>query len=195
MKTILGIIMIIGAVVGGVFYIRPQVATVQALRSEVQTYSGALQKAEELRQERERLLNVYNSLDPAKLARLDAMIPRNIDNVKLAIEIENVASNLGLSLKGIDVKDPNAQGAASRASVSGAPVEQPYGTAEITFTVVGDYAQFVQFLERVEKSLRLIDIKSLAFIAPRGEVLQDTYEFQVSVSTYWVRDLEASAGL
>jgi Tfp pilus assembly protein PilO len=188
MKSILGIIMLVGAVVIVVVFVRPQLSEISAIKSELSTYSSALDKAKLLRTERERLLGVYNNLDAARVARLQKMLPSDIDNVKLALEIENVASSLGLRLKGIDVKDPTEQSAAARVA-SANQVQSPYGTAEISFTVVGGYSEFTEFMKKIETSLRLIDVQRVQFTAPRGvNVPQNVFEFRVAVTTYWLRD-------
>lgn len=190
MKSILGILLILASIGGGIFYIKPQLAVIQAKRAELSTYNSALKKAEELRRARDTLLETYNNLDASKVERLKRMIPEGIDNVKLAIEIDSLASKMGLGLKGINIKDPNGGGKQAASTLGGVDSQSPYGTAEITFTVVGSYAKFNEFLANLETSLRLIDIKEISFIAPRSTIAKekDLFEFQVTVNTYWLRD-------
>lgn len=192
MKSILGILLILASIGGGVFYIKPQLDSINAKRAELSTYNGALKKAEELREARDKLLETYNNLDASKVERVKRMVPEGIDNVKLAIEIDSLASKMGLGLKGIDIKDPTGASTSKRAPVSltNSDLQGPYGTATITFTVVGSYAKFNEFLANLETSLRLIDIKGITFIAPRSTIAKDKdlFEFQVTVDTYWLRN-------
>lgn len=192
MKSILGIILILASVAGGVLYVKPQLEVVNTKRKELSTYNGALKKAEELRKARDTLLETYNNLDASKVDRLKRMVPEGIDNVKLAIEIDSLASKMGLGLKGIDIKDPTGGKKNSTSLVSGAAgdPQSPYGTAEITFTVIGSYSKFNEFLANLETSLRLIDIREVSFIAPRSTIAKDKdlFEFQVTVNTYWLRN-------
>ena len=44
----------------------------------------------------------YNSFDPNDLAKLQTLLPDNVDNIRLILEIENVAAPYGMVLK--DVK-------------------------------------------------------------------------------------------
>lgn len=193
MKSILGIILILASIAGGILYVKPQLEVVNTKRAELSTYNGALKKAEELRRARDTLLETYNNLDATKVDRLKRMVPEGIDNVKLAIEIDSLASKMGLGLKGIDIKDPTGgKKNTSTTLVAGAASDpqSPYGTAEIRFTVIGSYSKFNEFLANLETSLRLIDIKEVSFIAPRSTIAKekDLFEFQVTVTTYWLRN-------
>jgi Tfp pilus assembly protein PilO len=193
MKSILGILLILASIGGGVFYIKPQLASVNAKRAELSTYNSALKKAEELREARDKLLETYNNLDASKVERVKRMVPEGIDNVKLAIEIDSLASRMGLGLKGIDIKDPSGGSSVLKrapVSITNTDPQSPYGTATITFTVVGSYAKFNEFLANLETSLRLIDVKGISFTAPRSTIAKDKdlFEFQVTVDTYWLRN-------
>ncbi|MCB9808959.1 type 4a pilus biogenesis protein PilO [Candidatus Nomurabacteria bacterium] len=187
-RTIVSIIFIVASAVGIAVYAAPGYQETKLLRENIAELEEALQKAAELRAAREQLLARYNAFTQADLANLETMLPSHVDNVKLvSIDIEQLASEHGLILKDVSVEE------AQDAVADPAQVSNPLGTILIDFSTLGSYDAFIDFLDALEKSLRIIDIQSVDFSQqPRrdreGNVeVPDYYEFQVTMATYWLR--------
>lgn len=187
-RTIISIVFIVAAAIGIVVYAAPRYQSTKMLRNEVTELEQALQKAAELREQREQLLSRYNAFTPDDLAKLEMMLPSYVDNVKLvSIDIEQLAAEKGLILKDVSVQEPEDAVADPSLMLS------PLGTVLIDFSMLGSYTDFTEFLNALEQSLRIIDVQSVEFsIQPRrnkdGTIdVVDYYEFQVTIATYWLR--------
>lgn len=179
MRTILSIIMIIASVAGFIVYIAPQYNDIQALRAEQKEYDGALANAKVLQGEREKLLTRFNEFSPEDVENLEKLLPDNIDNVKLIIELDSLAAQYGMALQDVNVAETQAQGDQVLVEES-----LPYGIVDLEFSVSGPYASFVSFIENIETSLRLIDIYDISFQTPTTTT---NYQYRVKIRTYWLK--------
>lgn len=180
MRTILSILMIIASVAGFVAYISPQYGKIQDLRERQGEYDVALANARKLQAEREKLLTRFNEFERGKVEDLEKLLPDNIDNVKLIIELDSLAAQFGMALQDVNVLDQASQ-------TTGDPVAQdslPYGVVSLEFSVSGPYDRFVGFIEQVETSLRLIDVYAIDFQTP---TTSNNYTYRVKVRTYWLK--------
>lgn len=180
MRFFLGIIMVIGAIGLSLMVVAPRVESIQDLRVREQSLSSALDNARRLDQTRQQLLDRYNAFDSANLDRLKTMLPGNIDNVKLIIELDALAGQYGLSLQNISVAEDKNNRDVQVIEQGGTE----YGKVKLTFSVKGSYLQFVGFLENLEKSLRIIDVRELSFQATE---LNDVYQYNFVIETYWLK--------
>ena len=168
---------IIIGVSAGLFFIKtsPVLDSVVAIeKTRVQ-----LAEAEKSNEEFQELLKqkniVFSQMDNTKRVLLNKLIPDSIDNVKLIIDINQIASENGMTIRNISIKgnDTSAIG----------PDTRPYGVATLGFSVSGPYETFVKFLGALEMSLRLIDVTSLSFSA--GD--KNQYEYNLEVQSYWLK--------
>lgn len=149
--------------------------SIAELKEEEARYAEALDKTREIERERTGLLEKYNAIPLADRERLEKLLPDHIDSVRLIIDINNIASQHGMTLKNIALIDDDA------APAGGAfgPQEDRVKAVGLRFTVSGLYDEFRAFLKDVEQSLRLVDIRTVAFTALASE-----YEYSVTLSTY-----------
>lgn len=173
----------------GIFYglTRDLLAQVSERRAEKAELVAALDRAAELRQVAERLRNEYYSFTAEERERLAKMIPDNVDNVRLIIDINNIASRYNMVVKDAKIKT-NEKAEEGRPDPSAKLIENPSGqiapgTVTIAFTVTGSYDVFRQFLGDLASSLRLVDIKRLSFKSAE----LDTYQYTVELNTYWLK--------
>lgn len=179
MRSIIAIIMIIASVAGIIAYIVPQYNTIQEAREELAEYDVALDNATKLQAEREKLLTRFNEFSNEDVEALEKLLPDNIDNVKLIIELDALAARYGMAIQNVNVIDEvnQQQGGATEQS-------RPYGTVDLEFSIAGPYDRFVSFIEDVETSLRLIDVYDIVFQTP---VTSNNYEYRVKIRTYWLK--------
>lgn len=173
----------------GIFYgvSNPILAEVSELRADKAELSLALRRAVELRGVADRLRSEYYSFTEAERERLNRLIPDNVDNVKLIIDINNIASRYEMIINdakietgGATVEDGQDPSVRLIDNPSGA-ISQ--GTVDIAFTVTGPYEVFRDFLGDLASSLRLVDVKLVSFKSvPEGD-----YQYSVKLSTYWLK--------
>lgn len=196
-RTILSLLMI-GAGAGAVLlYAQPEYERFAEYDQETQRLEEALETAEELRVKRDELQSRLNSFTQEDYDRLEKVLPSNVDNVQLSIDMTEIARSLGLVLNDVQVNVEDASSLVTEDAVT------PLGEVEITVGVSGTYSQVLRFVERVEGSLRIMDIQSLSFSSPQptqitvgsGESEEtisqytgnEVYDVDMTFITYWLR--------
>ena len=144
-------------------------------------YNDALTKSKELQGLREDLLNEYNTFPKTNIERLKKMLPDHVDNVRLIIEIDNIASQYGMTVKDAQILSDREQSNSNNLSIFEVRTENKK-TMSLSFTVVAPYESFLRFLRDLEQNLRIVDIESISFSA--SDV--DLYEYDVTIKTYWL---------
>src|SRR3989344_3137700 len=71
------------------------------LRTKAASYNEALSNSKALENERDKLTTKYNSINPDDLIKLQKLLPENIDNIRLILEIEQIALPYGMVLKNV----------------------------------------------------------------------------------------------
>ncbi len=109
--------------------------------------------------------------------RLLKLLPDNIDNIRLIVEISEIANKENLAIKNISVGDVSQ--APSTIGQSG----ETYGTLTLKFSVNATYNNFLNFLKDLENNLRIIDVTDISFNS------SDTgpYDFNITLNTYWLK--------
>ena len=172
--------MLIGAIGITVFFIAPRTSGISDLRVQERELNTALDNARRLDETRQELLDRFNAFDTQDLANLKKMLPGNIDNVKLIIELDALAAQYGLPLQNISVEDDAPDEDVQVIEQGSSDV----GTVQLKFSVRGPYTQFVNFLESLEHGLRIIDIRGLTFQATEQS---DIYQYNLVIETYWLK--------
>jgi len=137
-----------------------------------------LSNAKELKAVRNTHLEKYKALIPEDLEKLNKLLPDRIDNVRLIIDVDNIAARYGMTLKNVRVKSDGG-----KAPTSLGTSDKPYASVGLSFAVSSSYENVQRFLIDLEKSLRLVDINSVSFTA--GD--KDFDEYQIDLVTYWSR--------
>lgn len=194
-------IILIGIAIAGFFmFVSPYYKSISAFQVQSVQYNEALTNSKSLEAERDKLTLKYNSIDTNNLSRLQKFLPDNVDNIRLILEIEKIASPYGMVLK--DVKydtisqvDTTATGTnpAIRANVK--VVNSDYGTWNLEFSTQGTYSNFLNFIKDLESNLRIVDIDSIDFSsnapttgAGLSSSLTDSYKYTFKIKTYWLKD-------
>ena len=176
----------IGLYVG---FISPTYGEVEALKGKGNEFDSAVNNANKLTEKRNELVSKLNSMPADDLSRLNKLIPDNIDNVRLIMEIDRIAMKYGMSLREVRVEGisiPQGSKAVVQAGVIGG-VAKDYDSVTLSFTVSSNYQAFKSFLNELENNLRITDVENISFSAPRGVTGSDIYRFGVSLKTYWLK--------
>ena len=166
----------------GLFYafILPRYDSVQLLRSQSAQYKDILANVSALSAKRDDLEVKYENIPPMEVARLEKILPDNVDTVNLAMNFDSIAARYGISIKSIRTIDTKVD---TGTTVIQAVSKKPYQAVTVSFSFISTYANFRKFMRDIEQSLRIIDVKSVSFQTTESGI----YEFQVSVQTYWLR--------
>src|SRR3989344_1144954 len=160
-KLITAIILIGIAITGFFAFTKPIFDDISALREQIASYDDALNNSHMLENERDLLTKKYNSFDPENIEKLSKLLPDNVDNIRLILEIEKIATPYGMVLKDIkyNVESTNNTTArtAENGEVGGIPMpRQEYGTLDFSFSTQGAYGNFINFMRDLDrKSTRL----------------------------------------
>ncbi len=153
---------------------------VKGLQAQVKSYDDALNKSQELKEVRDKLVSKFNTFSPDDKTKLQEMLPDNVDNIRLAIDINNIAAKHSLSIKNLSVgnsQNKNTKNAAAVGASSG-----PIGSVELGFSVTSSYDTFLAFLSDLEHSLRVVDVESVSFAASDTGI----NDYTLTIRTYWL---------
>ncbi len=184
MKTILAIIFFVSAVGITIFFTVPQYNCavpecaydgIKAIRVKKASYNAALTSAQNLEARRDDLTKKYNTVTEEDHQKIEALLPNNVDNIKLVLELETLAKKYGLLIESpkletktiVEKNDANTTGQAIRAGAdSGLATSLPYGTFTLDFTVRATYENTKLLLSDIEHNLRLIEPVSITLKVP-----------------------------
>lgn len=182
MRYLLPLILIAAAIGLFVAYTNPTYQIrIKALKEQQQSYDDALNKSQELKKLRDTLLSKYNTFSADDKAKLEDFLPDNVDNIRLVIDINNIASRHNLAVKSLQIGD-TASGKSSRNVAAVGASGSAVGSVELGFAVSADYEHFLAFLYDLEHSLRLIDIEKISFSASETGI----NDYSLSIRTYWL---------
>lgn len=183
-KSVIALVCVGGAIALFFFYTKPAYDSLGTIQGQISQYNQALDKAAELQRLKQSLLSRYNSFNPADIDRLHKLLPDHVDNVRLVLDLDTLASKHGLALQNVVISAtaPEEPGANE---VIGPSLEE-YGTLTLGFATTGTYDRFVQFLNDLEKSLRVVDVTELR-ITPTSGGGVPTFRFDITLRTYWLK--------
>jgi Tfp pilus assembly protein PilO len=153
-------------------------ADVVFLQNELAKYNDIVNSSNKIVAQRDVLVAKKNTITEADKARLERLLPSNIDNIRLIIEISKIAEKRGLVAKNISVGDMT-----SSESTTIGQDNSMYGKLTLKLTVNSSYNNFLNFLQDLENNLRLLDISDISFSSTETGF----YDFNISLNTYWLK--------
>lgn len=195
-------IILIGIAASAFFmFTNPLYNNISELRAQVASYNDALNNSKMLENERDKLTAKYNSIDPANLTKLQKLLPDNVDNIRLILEIEQVATPYGMTLTNVKYNTADttiATGATATAIQGGNAVKtasKDYGTLDLEFSTSGTYDNFINFTKALESNLRIVDISSISFTSDTNNPgagpktnSPEVYKYNFKIKTYWLKN-------
>ena len=177
MRYVISLILIAVSVAVFFLFTNPLYQETKILKQQIAVLDETFNNSKRIQEVRDTLFAKFNAIPEMDLSRLEKMLPDNVDNVKLILELDRIASQRGMDIKRIDVE--NSSGNTTGLGPSGLN----YGEIDIGLTLTGSYSSFRGFLADLEQSLRLVDITELNFRAAGF----DFDQYNVTVRTYWLR--------
>jgi Tfp pilus assembly protein PilO len=198
MRFIFPTLLIVISVAAFLVFINPTYSEVKIMRAESAQYDEALTNSRKLQEERDALSEKYRMLSPDDLERLNRMLPDNADNIRLILNIQQMAQTYGMAISSI--KFDTASAAAAKAggtttsaaaasaisAADAAKAQRDYGDFELEFTTTGSYENFQKFLKDMERSLRITDIQSITF-GSEVDPTRQGYTYTIKLLAYWLK--------
>lgn len=199
MKALTPIILIMLSIGIFFFLIDPQYKKIQVLQAEVAENEKTLEIARKLRDKREELRDKFNRISEEEKAELEKLLPDTVDNVRLIIDINNIAEQFGIVIRDINiVSNEGTEGASGATRAQGSSFEGvieensigyvdpgKIGVITFSFSVSAKYEVFLDFLKQLEESLRIVDIRNIS--VSRGSAEGAIYNYSVTMDTYWLK--------
>ncbi|HRH31450.1 MAG TPA: hypothetical protein PK950_02180 [Candidatus Paceibacterota bacterium] len=187
-------ILLIGLAFGSYFlYTQPIYNEAKAVRAEVDKLKESEEKLNAALKKKDNLATTYNALDTTLVARLEKLMPDNLDNIKLIIDVDRTAKQYGTILNAVkfDV-DQQAKAATATSGTTTAvrdnktalDAKKDYNSFSLTMTFTGTFDNFTKLMSDMEKNLRIIDVTSIIFDA---QDTKDVYKFEVKAKIYWLK--------
>ena len=196
-------IILIGATVGlFLLYTKPLYRDISSLRIDQTSYDEALNNSKILESERDKLTAKYNSFKPEDLGKIEKFLPDNVDNIRLILELEKIASPYGMTLKDVKYENANKKdiketgkltsGAVIAGGEASSSSRKDYGIWNLEFSTVGTYANALNFMKDLENNLRIVDIVSVQFSSDTGTGVNlsttGSYKYSFKIKTYWLKN-------
>ena len=184
-------------------FTRSKVETLKSIKNVNAGYQEAINNSEKLIKTRDSILKAFNEISENDRQRLEKMLPNNIDNVRLTLDVKSIGLGRGLLLKNVKTNAPNintsivptnnttSNTSNSIGSNSGSMGRTPmsvtlpsnFDTVTLSFNVTTDYKTFMELLNDLETSLRIIDISKITLTANDTNL----YDYGVEIKTYWLK--------
>lgn len=196
-------VILIGLAITGFFvFTIPFYGEITLSKAEVASYNEALDNSKTLEAKRDELTAKFDTFKKPDLDRLQKLLPDSVDNIRLILEIEKIATPYGMVLK--DVKyDTISQNTtapvagAIQGGVSNTASVQNYGIWNLEFSTQGTYSNFLNFIKDLESNLRIVDISSIQFSSDTSggpsslslsTTSSDSYKYGFKIKTYWLKN-------
>ena len=203
MRFIMPIILVGIAISVFFMFTNPIYNDISTLQAQVASYNDALDNSKMLENERDKLTAKYNTIDPNNLTKLQKLLPGSVDNIRLILEIEQIALPYGMTLTGVKYNatdtsaTTNTLAAPAVVQRSGVaePVPKNYGIFDLEFSTSGTYNNFINFIKDLESNLRIVDISSISFSsdttsssANSKTISPEIYKYNFHIKTYWLKN-------
>ncbi len=199
MKNLTPVILILVSI--GMFFILfdPRYNEVKELQQEIQENNETLDLAKQLREKRDILRDKYNQISNDEKLELQKLLPDTVDNVRLIIDINNIAKKYGILIQDIAVAsdddeiddrtgkiqslDSEFEGIIDDVNIEYADTSK-IGVISFSFSATAQYTVFLEFLKDLEEALRIVDIRSLEIERDSENIF---YTYRVNLDTYWLK--------
>ncbi len=178
-KIILSVVFVGISIATFIFYIKPTYAQITANKALIKNYDAALLKARQVQEKINELIARRNEMSREDLNRLSKMVPTNVDNIQLILDIEGITKQYDMKMQKVNISQSNTNkknnnNTEPRINV-GAQNDDTVKSLDLSFEVVSTYDEFIRFISDLEHSLRIVDIVSLS-INTKNQKASDAFE-------------------
>ncbi|HMP67281.1 MAG TPA: hypothetical protein PKA60_00845 [Candidatus Paceibacterota bacterium] len=175
-------------------FIDPQYSEIKTIRERININKLTIESGNQLRDKQVKISDDYKQISQERRDDLNKILPDAVDNVRLILDINNIASEInelatdgGINILNINVGgDRQASGQDSRQIVQGVGTAT-FGTVQLGFSIEGGYESFKEFLRQLEKSLRIVDV--IDYSIGSGKIVngRQVFSYSITINTYWLR--------
>lgn len=159
---------------------------IKEVLKEEEKFDKALDKSKELKEVRDALLSRYNTFSTNDLDRLGKLLPDHVDNVRLVLDIDHIASTYGMRIKNVNISVVKEDNDRQRGVIG--PDDKLYESVGLSFSITSSYDILKQFIKDLEKSLRIVDVMSISLTSVETEeITNDLYNYDIGLKTYWLK--------
>jgi Tfp pilus assembly protein PilO len=198
MRYIFLLLLIIASVAVFIALVIPRYDVIKQQRADIATYDSNLDTLKKLQVSRDALIAQYNDISQTDLDNIQALLPDSVDNIRLIIQIDSLATKNGLSsLRAVDYNADDVSNAATDSSQTADATTDPqqanlpYGEFDMSFQTSGQYSNFLAFLSDLEENLRLVDVTEIDFTPVTAgsstASVASGIQYKVSIQTYWLK--------
>lgn len=146
------------------FAIRPTISVIIGLQKSIAEQKTILESLNQKSQTLEEARANLNNLDPKTVAKIDSLLPTNINLTPLIEYLNNLANQSNASISALQFQP---------VGITGSPTNGTLATQDIdlTFNLQGTYAQFQYIIQNLNRGPRLLDIQSIGVSRSNDNVL------------------------
>lgn len=164
----------------GYAFIYPKMGEISFLMGEKEKYENYIEIIKNIENKKNELLTEFNKISVEDKKSIESLLPNSFDFVKLISQIDAVANKYNISIDKISSKEKSSS---VGDSIESAGPSEIYNSAIIGFSFVASYEKFNNFIKDLEKSLRILDIKSMKVNTQES----GNYSYDVEFETYWLK--------
>jgi hypothetical protein len=184
MKKLMPFLLILISIGVFFFFIDPQYKELKAVQEQIKENDKMLALTKDLQRERENLEDKFKNISDKDKAKLEKVLPSAVDNVRLILDINNIADDFGIVISGIGVTGgPNEATNEKSKNPTTAKTTGEYGKISLSFSTSASYDVFKAFISRLEESLRLVDVRGFTITTGQSAF----YNYTINLETYWLR--------
>lgn len=182
-KLFITIILLLGSIVIGLFYLRPQWQQFTNVREETENMRNISAELDQLIQNRDALTKTINTVSRNDLQKIDSALPEGSRSADFLVLLEALAQKNKVVMRQVNLSEPTSQagGLPRPGGTVSLPSSNTFRELPIVLNVGGSYESFKSFLRDLEKNLRVVDIQNISF---SGSGINQ-FEFSVRGKTYY----------
>src|SRR3989344_8053216 len=151
-RFITPLILVIVAIGSFVLFTDPTYKSISSLKIQNESYNDALDNSKKLQAIRDELSDKYKTFPQENLDRLSHLLPNNVNNIRLIIEINDIASAYEMTIENVkfstDDKKPGSSPNSTQMSDQTLNDQgKSYGIFDLEFSTKGNYNNFSNFLK------------------------------------------------
>ena len=171
--------LILSLSIGYVFVYSPW-AEITDLNNTKSQYSEFLDTISKIEVKKNELQNQFNQISEEDRKDVNTVLPTSLDYVKLVAEIDNVAKRYGIIIDKINLSQIDSS---VGDSVANSGPSKPYRSSVLGFSFGSDYKKAMSFIDELERSMRILDIRSMKIEEDKDK----GFLYNVQFETYWLK--------
>lgn len=159
LRTLTPVLSVIIAIILFIFFVHPKYNEIVTVQAEIAEYENAILKYNNFTNNLEAKLAAKKNRSALDNEHLDRLVPDEIDETQLLVDIESLAKRNALLFGNVDVINGGAELIRNtRNEVAAVEESDELKTVDISFEVIGTYEQFKAFLADMEKSMTIFEV-------------------------------------